>query len=382
MARLLLAVLALLLAAAAPVTLVPDADGRWIEFAPDPAGHIRFRARVDGREVVALLDTGVSHSVLARRSPAVASARLVPAGEAVAIGGGVPVERMPVERIDLGGLARDGGTLLVADLGGAATGETVDLLVGQDLLSGIAIDIDYPARRFRFLPSGRLPFAGETAPLAAMPGQGLPLTALTIGRRRLAPVLVDTGDGAAATLGAGARDALPKTERVTSGVSWGLGSAVEAEVAVVAALSLGEATAREVEVRFEAADGFAARLGLAGRIGAALLSRYRVLIDLAAGRMVLREGAAKAEAPVRSTSGLLVRVADDRLRVLHVMRGGPAAAAGWRAGEEICAVDGRRVAAGYAASPLARWTVGAPGTTVALTPCGGAPRRLTLSRFY
>lgn len=375
MARLLLAVLSLFLVAAAPV-----GDGAWIDFALSPAGQVRFAAQVDGRAVVAILDTGVSHSVLARASAAVVPARLVSGGEAVAIGGSVAIDRMTVGRIELGGIARDGGTLLVADLGGAATGDgAVDLLVGQDLLGGVAIDIDYPNHRFRFLPSGRLPFAGETAPLVAMPGRGLPLTALTIGGQRFAPVLVDTGDGAAATLGPQARGAA--AGETTSGIAWGLAGPVETELAIVPALSVGEATAREVEVRFEEADGFAARLGLAGRIGAGLLARYRVLIDPGAGRMVLREEGS-AEAPVRSTSGLLVRVADDRLRVLHVMRGGPAAAAGWREGEEICAVDGRRVAAGYATSPLARWTVGAPGTTVALTPCGGSPRLLRLSRFY
>lgn len=378
MARLFLALLSLfLVAAAAPPTLAPDAESRWIDFAP--GGQIRFTARIDGRDVTAMLDTGVSDSVLARASAAVSADRLVPAGEAVAIGGGVPIERMAVRRVELGALARNGGTLLVADLDGAAT-NGVELLVGQDLLAGVAIDIDYPARRFRFLPSGRLPFAGETAPLTAMPGRGLPLTALSIGGRRLAPVLVDTGDGAAATLGTASRGALTD-ERVTSGIAWGLAGAVETEIAMVPALLLGDATARDVEVRFEGADGFTARLRLAGRIGAGLLSRYRVLIDPGAGRMVMREGAPAAATP-RSTSGLLVGVDDDRLRVIHVMRGGPAAAAGWRAGEEICAIDGRRIAAGYAASPLARWTVGMPGTTVALTPCGGAPRLLRLTRFY
>lgn len=381
MRRLFLAILAFFLVAAAPVTLAPQAEARWIDFASDAANHILFRARIDGREVVALLDTGVSHSVLARRSRAVVPGRLVAAGEAVAIGGGVPIERMTVGRIELGGVLRDGGTLLVADLGIAAIGGgSVDLLVGQDLLDGIAIDIDYPARRFRFVRSGRLPFGGEAAPLTVMPGRGLPLTAITIGGRRLAPVLVDTGDGAAATLGTSARGVLTD-ERTTSGIAWGLGGAVETEVAVAPTLSLGEARARDVEVRFEDADGLATRLGLAGRIGAALLSRYRVLIDPGAGRMVLRADEAAA-VPARSTSGLLVGIGNDRLRVLHVMRGGPAAAAGWHAGEEICAVDGQRVAAGYAASPLARWTVGAPGTTVALTPCGGAPRLLRLTRFY
>ena len=92
--------------------------------------------------------------------------------------------------------------------------------------------------------------------------------------------------------------------------------------------------------------------------------------------------AARSDWPVtRSTSGLMVGQRGDRLRVLHVMRGSPAAA-DWQAGMEICAVDGSPIPAAYAASPLASWSTGAPGRVVRLRLCDGTERSLTLARFY
>ena len=48
-------------------TLAADAEGRWIPFDLPPGNQIRFTMAVDGRPVTAILDTGVSYSVLARR---------------------------------------------------------------------------------------------------------------------------------------------------------------------------------------------------------------------------------------------------------------------------------------------------------------------------
>jgi C-terminal processing protease CtpA/Prc len=86
--------------------------------------------------------------------------------------------------------------------------------------------------------------------------------------------------------------------------------------------------------------------------------------------------------PLRSTSGLLVGIEKERLKVLHVMRGGPAAASGWKDGDLICTIDGTRITSSYATSPLASWSAGKPGRIVTLGLCDGTIRPLTLRRFY
>lgn len=388
--------LPLLVAAAAPLalpaaqpvgsaTLARDAETRWVPFALTPGNQLRFTMTVDGRPATAILDTGVSYSVLSRRFAERSALKVRPGGNATAIGGVVDIGWTPTATIAMGGLTRRGGGLTVATLPAIATGsaDAVDLLVGRDLTGGFALDIDYAGRRFRLLPSGRLPFRGFTAPLSISRDRLVYVSEVTLGGARLRPMVVDTGDGSSVTVTAGgwANARLPGT-RTTTAISFGLAGAVISTIGIVPTLRLGELTARNVEIRVEPAGGFSDSIEAAGRIGSGFLQNYRVLLDPTAGRMILSPGPHADQPPVRSTSGLLVGVARDRLKVLHVMRGGPAQAAGWKEGDMICAVDGQTIPADYPTSPLASWSAGTPGRTVALRMCDGSERELTLRYFY
>jgi hypothetical protein len=398
--RCLLPLFALLIAAASPpaspvgsregvATLAADAEARWVPFDLTPGNQIRFTLTLDERPVTAILDTGVSYSVLARQSDAVDPARVTADGQATAIGGGgngsVAVGWLPTRRLTIGGLTRTGGGVTVAELPALATGSAraVDMLVGRDVTGGHALDIDYANRRFRLIPSGRLPFVGALAPLSISAGRRVYESAVSIGNRRIAPMIVDTGDGSAITLSDGAGkiagiDRLP----TTTTVSFGLAGETVSTLAILPAVTLGQQIVRNVEARVEPAGGFSETIGVAGRIGSGLLQRYRVLLDPAAGRMVLKPGPDADAAPLRSTSGLLVGLERDRLKVLHVMRGGPAAGADWKAGDMICRIDGQAITADYPSSALAKWAIGTPGTAVRLGMCDGTTRTLTLARFY
>lgn len=388
--------LPLLVAAAAPLalpaaqpvgsaTLARYAETRWVPFALTPGNQLRFTMTVDGRPATAILDTGVSYSVLSRRFAERSALKVRPGGNATAIGGVVDIGWTPTATIAMGGLTRRGGGLTVATLPAIATGsaDAVDLLVGRDLTGGFALDIDYAGRRFRLLPSGRLPFRGFTAPLSISRDRLVYVSEVTLGAARLRPMVVDTGDGSSVTVTAGgwANARLPGT-RTTTAISFGLAGAVISTIGIVPTLRLGELTARNVEIRVEPAGGFSDSIEAAGRIGSGFLQNYRVLLDPTAGRMILSPGPHADQPPVRSTSGLLVGVARDRLKVLHVMRGGPAQAAGWKEGDMICAVDGQTIPADYPTSPLASWSAGTPGRTVALRMCDGSERELTLRYFY
>jgi hypothetical protein len=384
----LLAAAALALPAAQPTgtaTLAQDAEERWIPFDLTPGNQLRFTMAVDGRPATAILDTGVSYSVLSRRFADTAALKVRPGGSAAAIGGLVDIGWAATKTVTLGGVTRRGGGLTVATLPAIATGgaEPVDLLVGRDLTGAYALDIDYAARRFRLLPSGRMPFRGYTAPLAISRDRLVYVAQVTLGAAQLRPMVVDTGDGSSVTVtAAGWAAARLGGIRTTTAISFGLGGAVTSTIGVVPSLGLGELVARNVEVRIEPAGGFSDSITAAGRIGSGFLQNYRVLLDPAAGRMVLSPGPTADRQPIRSTSGLLVGVAKDHLKVLHVMRGGPAEAAKWKAGDTICAIDGQPIPADYSTSPLAAWSAGAPGRLVALRTCDGTTRSLTLRDFY
>ena len=375
----------LLLSAAAPEqvaldTLAPDAEARWIAFELTPANQIRFSAKVDGQPVSAILDTGVSTSLLSRSFVDRTKLRIRPGPAAVAIGGTVASGWVDVREFAIGALTRHRAQLATAALPDAATGgAAVDLLVGRDLTQGYALDVDYDARRFRLLPSGRLPFRGSTAPLrvaGTWPGY---VTEISIGDRAIARMAVDTGDGSAVTLTHNAWAMLPEARRATtSTIAFGIGGASVVDLAIVPLLRSATPTARAVEVRVEPRGGYTEAIGMNGRIGSGFLAGYRVLLDPGAGRMVLSPGKHADAPPLRSTSGLVLRAEADRLSVLHVMRGGPAEADGWRAGEQICRVDDAAITRD---APLT-WPVDHPGRAVRLGLCNGATRTLTLRHFY
>ena len=372
--------------ATAPVsTLLPDSAKRWVPFTLTPGNQVRFTATLDGAPVSAILDTGLSFSVLSRDFVRRLHIKVTQRGSATVIGGAVPIGWAAMNTISLGGLTRRGGEIAVADVPALAAGggDAIDLLVGPDLLAGYALDIDYPAHRFRLIPSGQLPFRGESAPLTTSPITNIYLTDGSLGRHALHPLVVDTGDGSMLTLSHAAWVAAePAPPPMTSAISYGLGGSVVMGLAIVPALSLGDLTARQIEVRVEPPRGFSDAVGAQGRIGTGLLQRYRVLLDPRAGRMVFTPGPDADQPPVRSTSGLLLGLDKDRLRVVHVMRGSPAAAAGWRSGDLICSIDGKPIPADYADSALSSWSTGTPGRTVTLGLCDGATRSLTLRQFY
>jgi hypothetical protein len=367
--------------AEARTELASDTEGRWVEFQLTPYNQIRFRAELDGRPIWAVLDTGLSDTIVTTRFARAAGLSASRRQRAVAIGGRVDVAWAGIRSLRFGGLTRTGGRVGIADPAGAVD-FGANMLIGADVLGCCALEIDYDAGRFRILSSGRMPFAGSTAPLTRGAPGGVYQSEVTLAGKRLRPIIVDTGDGGSLTL---SRAAWASTgyrgAKITTTLGWGMGGAVVTDTLVVPSLTLAGLRVTETELRVEGDGGFSAAVGAAGRLGTGLLLRYRVLLDPRAGRMVLQPGKAAAVPVPRSTSGLLVQFTGTALRVLHVMRGSPAAAGEWRAGDEICAADGVPVAEDVS-DGLAEWTVGAPGRTVRLTLCGGRERSLTLARFY
>ena len=394
MPRLPVCLLALLLSSvvmgAAPppvnerVVLTADAEQRWIAFTLTPGNQLRFTAMLDGEPVGAILDTGASRTMLSRAYAERTGRAVTPRGRVAAIGGAVAGGWTAIGRLTLGGLERTGGGLSVIDLPASATGaaQAVDLLVGSDLTRNYALDIDYAGRRFRILPTGRLPFVGARMSLRMGSEPLAYITDLVVAGQRLRPIIVDTGDGTSLTLARSTWRTLPldPAPAMTTQLSYGVGGAVVADVATLPQVTLGNATIRDVGVWIERSGGFSDAARSAGRIGMGLLQRYRVLLDPAAGIMVL--GPATTPAPPVSTSGLQLSLTGNHLRIMHVMRNSPAEALGLRVGTTICRVDDVAIGTDPVAATRADWPYGRPGTSVALEQCDGRRVTLTLRRFY
>ncbi|UZK65923.1 aspartyl protease family protein [Sphingomonas sp. M1-B02] len=365
----------------AATSLTPDTEARWVAFELTPYNQIRFALELNGHAAHAILDTGLSDTIVTAAFARTAGLIAYRRQRAAAIGGSVDVDWANLASLTFGGLARRGGRIGIA----AASGERfgADAFLGSDILACCALEIDYDARRFRMLPSGRMPFAGTIVPLTRARASGVYQSEVRIGARRLRPIVVDTGDGAALTLSRAAWASVDyRGSPVTTTIGWGMGGASVTQIAVVPSVALPGLAPVESEVRVEGEGGFTARIGAAGRLGSGLLQRYRVLLDPGAGRMILQPGKTIAAPVIRSTSGLLLDFTAASLRVVHVMRGSPAALGGWRPGETICAAEGRDIADQVDRQGLVEWSVGTPGRTISLTLCHGTRRTLKLARFY
>ncbi|MDT8761111.1 aspartyl protease family protein [Sphingomonas psychrotolerans] len=368
-------------AAQTGTTLAPDTEAQWIDFQLTPYNQVRFPIELNGHASWAILDTGLSDTIVTSRFARTAGLTAARRQQALAIGGGVEVAWANAASIRFGGLTRTHSRVGIADpAGGIRFG--ADILVGADVLSCCALDIDYDTQRFRILPSGRMPFLGSTAPLWRRSPNGVYQSEVAVAGKPLKPIIVDTGDGGALTLSrsawiaTGYRDA-----RITTTLGWGMGGAVVTDTLMIPSLTLAGMPPRETELRIEDEGGFTASVGAAGRLGTGMLRRYRVLLDPRAGRMILQPGGQVAAPFPRSTSGLLVEFTGSALRVVHVMRGSPAEAGGWKAGEQICSADGIP-ASEDAKDGAIEWTVAEPGRTVRLGLCDGTERNLTLADFY
>lgn len=365
----------------ASTNLAPDAEARWVPFELSEGNQLRFAIQVNGRPATAILDSGVTDSFVTAQFADRIGLKARSREQATAIGGSVEIGWARGGTIAFGALTRTGSRIGISGAEGLFP-FGADMFVGADVLSCCALDIDYDARRFRLLPSGRMPFTGTTVPLTRA-STGLFRSEVSIAGRRIAPVVVDTGDGSSLTISRASWTATGyKGAQFTSTLGWGMGGVSIADTAVVSPVTFGALSVRESDVRIEDPGGFLTVSSSAGRIGSGLLMRFRVLLDPGAGRMVLQPGK-HVDAPViRSTSGLLMHQEATQLRVIHVMRNSPAAQAGWRDGEAICEVDGVAVADMTRLGSAINWGAGTPGTTVRLTLCGGARRSLTLRRFY
>lgn len=363
-------------------TLLPDTEARWIRFDLTAGNQIRFAAEVDGKPARAVLDTGLSDTIVTASFAKTLALKSKHREQATAIGGSVTLDWASLRSLSFGGLQRRGGRIGIPDSGGEARFEA-DIFIGADVLGCCALDIDYDARRFRILKSGRMPFTGSTAPLSRARPSGIFLSEVTLNGRRMRPMILDTGDGSSVTLTRTAwGSAGPSGAIVTTTLGWGVGGALISDTAVVPGLAIAGVAPPETEVRIEDDKGYSAKVGAAGRIGNSLLMRFRVLLDPGAGRLVVSPGAGREAPAPRSTSGLLLSAGPAELRVLHVMRGSPAAQSGWQDGEIICAVDGIAIAQLAERGDSIGWGADKPGRTLRLTLCDGRERSLTLRRFY
>jgi predicted aspartyl protease len=270
------------------------ANGRntpWLPLA-GPGGLIDIPAQVNGAAIRAVVDSGAQFSAI---DAALAERLGLPptlAAPLIAYGVSGQPDLTHTVRLDLAvdGLAVPNVRAAVLDLAAIsqATGRDFQLLIGRDVLRHLVVEADFVRRRARFLARGAYAPPPDARTLSLVEQRGAPTIAVQVESAAPIDVLVDTGASGILALSEGAARqagllAPGRTVQRAHSVSLGglsLDRVVTARTVQVAGLTL-----RDVPVQiYRPAANAPAPSGL---LGAGLLARFRLALDLGAGQLHL-----------------------------------------------------------------------------------------------
>jgi hypothetical protein len=118
---------------------------------------------------------------------------------------------------------------------------------------------------------------------------------------------------------------------------------------------------------------------VAGNVGAGVLKRFNIVFDYEGKRLIFEPNANNAQPDVYDRSGMWINRAGASLKVVDVTAGGPAEAAGLKAGDAIVAVEGAPIADTSLLALRKRFRSEAVGTKIRLgVDSGGKKRDVTL----
>jgi hypothetical protein len=368
------------------------ADGQdstgWMDFELYEGERIFIPATVEGRPVTLLLDSGAGITAL---DSGFAKQVGVKAGGSVGVmgvGGPSTMRLAPNIEVKLGGLTLSHITAGLMDLSGVAAGmgRPLPLILGKEVLNELVVDIDFQRRKIAFRdPSG---FSGPPGAVRLTLGKHGDSHTVPVSVEGAAPVPFDfdLGNGSPLIVYGAYRDSAHlldgKPQSLT--LMTGVGGAKPDKMATISSIALGGVQLASVPATFPDAGNDAVSSDRAGgNIGLPVFRRFRLVTDYAHNAIWLTPNAAAIAEPFpKRRSGLMVIHYRDRLKVIQVAPGSPAAQAGWKEGVEITAIDGQKIGVGFLGSSLSHWSEGAPGTEVTLLLADGSIRKLTLADYY
>ncbi|GHG76214.1 retropepsin-like aspartic protease [Comamonas sp. JC664] len=351
--------------------------------------RVYIPAQVNGRATQVLLDSGAEMTVLDTAFARELGVELHGQLEAVGSGGRAQARLASGVDIALGDLRLTGLTVAVIDLSEVERliGHPLPVVLGKEAFNALVVDVDFPNRRVAFheASSFKAPPKAVRLPLVESAG-GQRAVHLSVEGRPAIPVLFDVGNSGALSLFPAywQQAGLLEGRRSSKTLSGAVGGLKESDVTTLKHVEFAGITLKDVPTVFDAAGkSVSASDRLLGNLGLGVLARFRMITDYAADTLMLVPDVRAMRQPFsKDRSGLIAPPSDGTFVVKLVAPGSPAAAAGWKVGEEIIAVDGKPLGPETAGTELARWRYRPHGQKVVLTLKDGSKRRLTLRDYY
>jgi hypothetical protein len=346
---------------------------------------LMISADVAGSPVRAILDSGSAASIINTRL--VKRLGIAPSGKRMIRGTGGRVEVTEISDVAVT-VADDQRRLpfaIMSDLAAisSAFGRPIDLVLGEDFLTGRCAALDFTHGRIGFAPTGRFAGGRGWRRLVLTHGTRLELlVAASIGGGSPVQLIFDLGSANALMLSTAfvaAQDLLAGKARSTAA----LGSLDGVQIVTAFVLddvAIGGAHIAAVPVA--GLDHWQSDSAV-GSIGLPLIAQFDVIMDIAAGSLWLRRAPPKRRLPMlKDRSGFGLAVSSSALTVAHVAAHSPAEKCGWSVGDRIVRIDGRSIDASYTRGELWRWRFWPAGTHVRLDDGSGIARLLTLTDYY
>jgi hypothetical protein len=370
------------LAAGAARPAWAQSNSRSLTFSSD-ADLLRFPGALNGHPVTIMLDSGAGNIVIDRKLAA--RIGLASTGDQSTAGGltGVQtIERSNPFQLSFAGVTLNANGGALADLGAfAQTGEEVPVILGRQAFEPFAVEIDFPTHRLTLYRPGQFDATGARRLVLRREAGGT--TSVQISLEGKDPVWAnfDLGSNTPLSLKAdyarsiGLLDNRPASTWIAAQVE----GIVTYDVATARTVSFGGVEISDVP--FDSTARWRADNPVAANIGFPLISRLgRVIVDYASGALYVFPPTT-APAPFhKDRLGLaLAPVPGGGWRVMHVAAASPGAAAGWKIGDEIAAVNG------LSAMTLTQRRAlfgDEPGAKVTLARRGGESTTLELKTYY
>ncbi len=373
---------------AAAAALVSDWSGfakppRWQSFTLITGDTIVLPTDVAGISVDAILDSGSAASIVSSSLAARLGLSSTEQTTIRGIGGRASVQLARNVEFVLAGQQRHLPFVVIADLKAvsSALGRPVDVVLGEDVLAGLCVALDFESSQVSIGDSGA--FAGGRGWRSISVAHGSNrelLVAASVAGLPNTPMVFDLGSSTALMLARTYVDdhQLLKGIRQSTAAIGGVDGIRLAAAFMANDVKLGGFPVRSVPTL--APSDWLSKSAL-GSIGFPLISQFDVVLDVSAGQIWLRP-ARRGLPMLEDHSGFGLASGDNELSIVHVAANSPAASDGWRVGDRILAINGRRIDASYIRGQHWRWRFMPPGTLVKLQDQAGRMRELRLADYF
>jgi hypothetical protein len=360
----------------------------WIDFEYFGGTQIFIPATLNGRPTQVLLDSGAGITVI--DSGYATQLKLKRSG-AIAVTGVGGEGSMPLTsdlHLAIGNLSLTHITAGIIDLSDLAAQDAhpMPLILGKEAFNQLIIEIDFHNRKIAFHSPDNFSAPPDATRIALGHHNDTRTIPISVEGAPAVPFDFDLGNDGALIIYPAYRDGthLLNGRPQSLGLMGGVGGMTKTKISSIKTITIAGTPMTDIPAEFpDAAENTVNSDRIAGNVGLAVISRFKLIADYPHDALWLTAGIQDLDKPfARNRAGLDLQPADDRLKVLLVQPGGPAEHGSWKEGEEIIAIDGKKIDAKFSGSELSHWREAAPGTVVALTLADGSVRQLTLADFY